>query len=69
MACVPLALNNKMCLWFILIIFLFSPPNLFLKVFEGNRPTNSIVFTKLNPFMLGALIGKCRFFAIYSWNP
>ncbi|KAM4722479.1 glucose-6-phosphate isomerase [Rhinophrynus dorsalis] len=26
------------------------------KVFEGNRPTNSIVFTKLNPFMLGALI-------------
>ncbi|CAH2324169.1 glucose-6-phosphate isomerase [Pelobates cultripes] len=26
------------------------------KVFEGNRPTNSIVFTKLNPFILGALI-------------
>ncbi|KAM9301862.1 glucose-6-phosphate isomerase [Gastrophryne carolinensis] len=26
------------------------------KVFEGNRPTNSIVFTKLNPFTLGALI-------------
>jgi glucose-6-phosphate isomerase len=26
------------------------------KVFEGNRPTNSIVFTKLTPFMLGALI-------------
>ncbi|CAO2625801.1 Glucose-6-phosphate isomerase [Lemmus lemmus] len=26
------------------------------KVFEGNRPTNSIVFTKLTPFILGALI-------------
>ncbi|GAB1601029.1 glucose-6-phosphate isomerase-like isoform X2 [Argonauta hians] len=26
------------------------------KVFKGNRPTNSIVFTKLDPFMLGALI-------------
>ncbi|KAE8608892.1 hypothetical protein XENTR_v10011652 [Xenopus tropicalis] len=26
------------------------------KVFEGNRPTNSIVFTKLNPFIMGALI-------------
>ncbi|XP_041883606.1 glucose-6-phosphate isomerase [Corvus kubaryi] len=26
------------------------------KVFEGNRPTNSIMFTKLNPFTLGAII-------------
>merc|ERR1712168_390400 len=26
------------------------------KVFQGNRPTNSIIFKKLNPFMLGALI-------------
>ena len=26
------------------------------KVFEGNRPTNSFIFTKLNPFMLGLLI-------------
>nr|KAG5696593.1 hypothetical protein BaRGS_034054 [Batillaria attramentaria] len=26
------------------------------KVFEGNRPSNSIVFQKLTPFMLGALI-------------
>ena len=26
------------------------------KVFEGNRPTNSIVFTKMTPFILGALI-------------
>lgn len=26
------------------------------KVFEGNRPTNSIVFKKLTPFTLGALI-------------
>ncbi|EHB01217.1 Glucose-6-phosphate isomerase [Heterocephalus glaber] len=25
------------------------------KVFEGNCPTNSIVFTKLTPFILGAL--------------
>jgi glucose-6-phosphate isomerase len=25
------------------------------KVFEGNRPTNSIIFTKLSPFVLGAL--------------
>lgn len=28
------------------------------KVFEGNRPTNSIVVKKLTPFILGALIGK-----------
>ena len=28
----------------------------FPQVFEGNRPTNSIVFTKLTPFILGALI-------------
>ncbi|XP_069822268.1 glucose-6-phosphate isomerase [Dendropsophus ebraccatus] len=26
------------------------------KVFEGNRPTNSLLFTKLNPFILGSLI-------------
>ncbi|KAL1007473.1 hypothetical protein UPYG_G00087260 [Umbra pygmaea] len=26
------------------------------KVFQGNKPTNSIVFQKLNPFTLGALI-------------
>ncbi|PAA47312.1 hypothetical protein BOX15_Mlig025319g2 [Macrostomum lignano] len=26
------------------------------KVFEGNRPTNSVLFNKLNPFTLGALI-------------
>nr|CAA82246.1 glucosephosphate isomerase [Sus scrofa] len=26
------------------------------KVFEGNRPTNSIVFTNVTPFILGALI-------------
>ncbi|XP_065064968.1 glucose-6-phosphate isomerase-like [Rhopilema esculentum] len=26
------------------------------KVFEGNKPTNSIIFTKLTPFMLGSLI-------------
>jgi len=28
------------------------------KIFEGNRPTNSIVVQKLTPFILGALIGK-----------
>lgn len=28
------------------------------KIFEGNRPTNSIVVKKLTPFILGALIGK-----------
>jgi glucose-6-phosphate isomerase len=27
------------------------------KVFEGNRPTNSIVVRKVTPFTLGALIG------------
>lgn len=27
------------------------------KVFEGNRPTNSIIVTKITPFILGALIG------------
>lgn len=27
------------------------------KVFEGNKPSNSIVFKKLSPFTLGALIG------------
>jgi glucose-6-phosphate isomerase len=26
-------------------------------VFEGNRPTNSIVVRKITPFTLGALIG------------
>ena len=31
---------------------------LFLQVFEGNRPSNSIIFQKLTPFMLGVLIGK-----------
>lgn len=29
---------------------------LIIQVFEGNRPTNSIVFKKLTPFTLGALI-------------
>lgn len=28
------------------------------KVFEGNKPSNSIVFKKLSPFILGALIGE-----------
>lgn len=30
------------------------------KVFEGNKPSNSIIFKKLTPFMLGALVGKYR---------
>ena len=29
-----------------------------LQVFEGNRPSNSILFQKLTPFTLGLLIGK-----------
>lgn len=28
------------------------------KIFEGNRPTNSIVVKMITPFILGALIGK-----------
>lgn len=28
------------------------------KVFQGNRPTNSIVVKKVSPFILGALIGR-----------
>lgn len=27
------------------------------KIFEGNRPTNSIMVKKVTPFILGALIG------------
>lgn len=27
------------------------------KVFQGNKPSNSIIFKKLTPFMLGALVG------------
>jgi len=27
-------------------------------VFEGNRPSNSLLFTKLTPYMLGVLIGN-----------
>lgn len=30
----------------------------FLQVFQGNRPTNSIVFKKLTPYTLGALTGE-----------
>ena len=30
--------------------------HIFWQVFEGNRPTNSIVFQKLTPFILGMLI-------------
>uniref|UniRef100_A0A673HR46 Glucose-6-phosphate isomerase n=1 Tax=Sinocyclocheilus rhinocerous TaxID=307959 RepID=A0A673HR46_9TELE len=28
------------------------------KVFEGNKPSNSIIFKKLTPFMLGAFVGE-----------
>ena len=28
------------------------------KIFEGNRPTNTILLKKVTPFILGALIGK-----------
>lgn len=29
-----------------------------LQVFLGNKPSNSIVFQKLTPFILGALVGE-----------
>ena len=29
----------------------------FVQVFEGNKPTNSIVLQKITPFNLGMLIG------------
>lgn len=32
------------------------------KIFQGNRPTNSIVVKKLTPFILGFLIGMCSKF-------
>ena len=31
---------------------------IFFQVFEGNKPTNSVLFQKLTPYMLGVLIGK-----------
>lgn len=34
------------------------------KLFEGNRPTNSIVVKKLTPFILGALIGNYLLYTI-----
>ena len=37
------------------------------KVFEGNRPTNSIIIKKITPFTLGALIGMERVEG-YSFN-
>ena len=42
------------CYFFCLFVSLF----LCLQVFEGNKPTNSIVVQKVTPFNLGALIGK-----------
>lgn len=36
------------------------------KVFEGNRPTNSILVKKLTPFTLGALIGNSLILEIFS---
>lgn len=29
-----------------------------LQVFEGNKPTNSIMFQKLTPYILGMLLGE-----------
>ncbi len=31
------------------------------KVFEGNRPTNSIVVPQVSPFILGFLIGNLNY--------
>lgn len=38
------------------LLLLISP--CLTQVFQGNRPTNSIIFKKLSPFTLGALIGE-----------
>lgn len=38
------------------------------KVFEGNRPTNSIMVQKISPFTLGALIGMYRKFNQRRFN-
>lgn len=37
-----------------------APPPLshLFQVFQGNKPSNSIVFKKLTPFILGALVGE-----------
>ena len=37
-----------------------------LQVFEGNRPSNSILFNKLTPLTLGALIGEYSYRSIPS---
>lgn len=42
-------------------IFIF-----FIQVFEGNRPSNSILFQKLTPFTLGLLIGKSILIHVYT---
>ena len=39
------------------------------QVFEGNKPTNSIVVQKLTPFNLGALIGEYRLYIIHGCYP
>lgn len=36
------------------------------KVFQGNRPTNSIVVKKVTPFTLGVLIGN--FFVVFNFS-
>lgn len=37
------------------------------KVFEGNRPTNTILLKKITPFILGALIGKFNIYNIVKY--
>lgn len=38
------------------------------KVFEGNRPTNSIIVKKITPFILGALIGMRLSLMLYLFS-
>lgn len=42
------------------------------QVFQGNRPTNSIIFKKLTPYTLGALIGESKrcawWLSCWYWN-
>ena len=40
------------------ILFLMVELVISFQVFEGNKPTNSILIQKLTPFNLGMLIGK-----------
>lgn len=38
------------------------------KMFQGNRPTNSILLKKVTPFTLGALIGQQTIYFFYVFS-